>query len=398
MMPPLVSMPRDSGVTSMSSTSLRSPLSTPACRAAPTATTSSGLTPLLGSLPPVSFLTSSATAGMRVEPPTSTTWAMSATLMPASLMTSLERLLGALEQVAGHLLELRAGERLVEVDRAVLGQREVLQRDVGAGGAGQLLLGLLGRLLQALHGDLVLGQVDAGGVLELLDQVVDDPLVPVVAAEAVVTGGGAHLDGGEVVLVLAHLEQGDVEGAATEVEDEDELVLLALVEAVGERGGGRLVDDAQHVEAGDLAGLLGGLALGVVEVRRDGDDGVGDRLAQVLLGVALELAEDAGGDLLRRCTSCRRSSTVQSVPMWRLTDAMVRSTLVTAWRLAVSPTSTSPSLVKATTDGVVRKPSALAMTVGSPPSRTATTELVVPRSMPTARAISGCPFHLWTRP
>jgi hypothetical protein len=42
MIPPLVSMPRLSGVTSMSSTSLRSPLRTPACRAAPTATTSSG--------------------------------------------------------------------------------------------------------------------------------------------------------------------------------------------------------------------------------------------------------------------------------------------------------------------------------------------------------------------
>ena len=75
----------------------------------------------------------------------------------------------------------------------------------------------------------------------------------------------------------------------------------------------------------------------------------------------------------------------QSVPMWRLTDAMVRSTLVTAWRFAVSPTSTSPSFVNATTDGVVRKPSAFAMTVGSPPSRTLTTELVVPRSIPTAR-------------
>src|SRR5688500_4977659 len=80
-------------------------------------------------------------------------------------------------------------------------------------------------------------------------------------------------------------------------------------------------------------------------------------------------------------------STFQSSPMWRLTDRMVRSTLVTACRLATSPTSTSPDLVKATTDGVVRAPSALAMTVGSPPSRTATTEFVVPRSMPTARAM-----------
>src|SRR4249919_410501 len=73
--------------------------------------------------------------------------------------------------------------------------------------------------------------------------------------------------------------------------------------------------------------------------------------------------------------------------MWRLTERMVRSTLVTAWRLATSPTSTSPLLANATTEGVVREPSALGMTVGSPPSRTATTELVVPRSMPTARAM-----------
>src|SRR3990170_7140986 len=81
-------------------------------------------------------------------------------------------------------------------------------------------------------------------------------------------------------------------------------------------------------------------------------------------------------------------STFQSSPMWRFTDRMVRSTLVTAWRLATSPTSTSPFLANATTLGVVRLPSALAMTVGSPPSRTETTELVVPRSMPTARAMS----------
>ena len=77
----------------------------------------------------------------------------------------------------------------------------------------------------------------------------------------------------------------------------------------------------------------------------------------------------------------------QSVPMWRLTERMVRSTFVTAWRLATSPTSTSPFLAKATMDGVVREPSAFAMTAGSPPSRTATQELVVPRSMPTARAM-----------
>src|SRR5215217_6256874 len=73
--------------------------------------------------------------------------------------------------------------------------------------------------------------------------------------------------------------------------------------------------------------------------------------------------------------------------MWRLTDRMVRSTLVTAWFFADWPTRTSPFLANATTDGVVREPSELAMTVGSPPSRTVTTEFVVPRSIPTARAM-----------
>ena len=81
-------------------------------------------------------------------------------------------------------------------------------------------------------------------------------------------------------------------------------------------------------------------------------------------------------------------SMVQSVPMWRLTERMVRSGLVMAWRLATSPTSTSPVLEKPTTDGVVRPPSALGMTVGSPASSTLTTELVVPRSIPTALAMS----------
>src|SRR5689334_2629468 len=70
--------------------------------------------------------------------------------------------------------------------------------------------------------------------------------------------------------------------------------------------------------------------------------------------------------------------------MWRLIDRNVRSGLVIAWRLATSPTSTSPALENATTDGVVREPSALGMTTGSPASSTETTELVVPRSIPTA--------------
>ncbi len=66
----------------------------------------------------------------------------------------------------------------------------------------------------------------------------------------------------------------------------------------------------------------------------------------------------------------------------------VRPELVAIWRLAAPPTRRSPSLVKATTLGVVRSPSALVMTTGLPPSTTATQEFVVPRSMPITLLIS----------
>ena len=81
--PPSVSIPRDKGVTSKSTTSLTSPCSTPACMAAPMATTSSGLTPLCGSLPK-KLETSSVTFGIRVIPPTKTTSSISPFANPAS--------------------------------------------------------------------------------------------------------------------------------------------------------------------------------------------------------------------------------------------------------------------------------------------------------------------------
>src|SRR5882672_956599 len=61
---------------------------------------------------------------------------------------------------------------------------------------------------------------------------------------------------------------------------------------------------------------------------------------------------------------------------------MVFCGFVMAWRFATWPTRRSPVFVNATTEGVVRLPSALGITCGSPPSITATHEFVVPRSMP----------------
>src|SRR3954468_1274987 len=83
-------------------------------------------------------------------------------------------------------------------------------------------------------------------------------------------------------------------------------------------------------------------------------------------------------------------------PIRRFTAKTVFSGLVTAWRLAGWPTSRSPSLVKATIEGVVRAPSAFSTTLGLPASMTATQLLVVPRSIPMTLAmlILLCPKYL----
>ena len=97
----------------------------------------------------------------------------------------------------------------------------------------------------------------------------------------------------------------DVERAAAEVVHGDEAG-VALVEAVRERRRGRLVDDAEDVEAGDAPGVARGGPLRVVEVRGHGDDGPVDLgidlalLGEMRLGAVLQLAQDERRDLRRR--------------------------------------------------------------------------------------------------
>mmetsp|Transcript_19855 Transcript_19855/g.51997 ORF Transcript_19855/g.51997 Transcript_19855/m.51997 type:complete len:790 (+) Transcript_19855:96-2465(+) len=198
----------------------------------------------------------------------------------------------ALDQLARDLLELRARERLLDVLRPGRICSDEGERDLRLIDAGQLDLGLLRRLGEALQRLPVLEEFDALLRLELGGEPLHDDAIEVVASEVGVAVGGQHLAD-----AVADLEHGDVEGAAAEVEDHDGLVVL-LLQAVGEGGGGGLVHNAEDLQAGDLARVLGGLALGVVEVGRHRDHGLGDLGVEVLAGVGAELAQDLGGDLL----------------------------------------------------------------------------------------------------
>ena len=170
----------------------------------------------------------------------------------------------------------------------------------------QFDLRLLGRFLQALQREHVLAEVDSLLLFELGNDVVDDALVEVLATEEGVAIGRQHLE----LLLAVHVGDFDdrhVEGAATQVVDGDLAVtLLVLVQTEGECSRGRLVDDALDVEAGDATRILRGLALGIVEVGRHGDHRFGDRLAEVVLGRLLHLAQHLGADLRAVPACCPR--------------------------------------------------------------------------------------------
>ncbi len=168
------------------------------------------------------------------------------------------------------------------------------QVDVGLHGAGQLDLGLFRRLLEPLQGQFVLAQINALFLLELIGQEIDDVDVEILAAEEGVAVGRFDLEH-----AVADLQDRNVESAAAEVIDGDGAAFF-LFQAVGQRRGRRLVDDAQHLEAGDLAGVLGRLALVVVEIGGNRDHRLGDGLAEEAFRRFLHFLQNEGADLAGR--------------------------------------------------------------------------------------------------
>src|SRR6185295_8977552 len=94
------------------------------------------------------------------------------------------------------------------------------------------------------------------------------------------------------------LENGNVERAAAEVLDRVD-ALGRILQPVGDGRGGGLVEQAQHVQAGDAARIFRRLPLRVVEVGGHGDDGAGDIALQGQLRTLSEDSEDLRGNFNR---------------------------------------------------------------------------------------------------
>jgi hypothetical protein len=170
------------------------------------------------------------------------------------------------KEIVDHGDELGAGEGALEVLGPAGIHGDVRKGNPRLQARGKLLLCLFGGVPQPLHGLRIAAEVNPRFLFELLDEPVHDPAVEVITAKL-----GVSIRGDDLENALADLEDGDVEGPAAEVVDEDFLFAL-FVEAVGQGRSGGLVDDAEDLKARDGSRVLRGLALEVVEISRAGDD------------------------------------------------------------------------------------------------------------------------------
>ncbi|MCY1183932.1 NAD-specific glutamate dehydrogenase [compost metagenome] len=90
----------------------------------------------------------------------------------------------------------------------------------------------------------------------------------------------------------------DIKGTAAQIEDQRALKLL-FMQAVGHGCGCRLVDQALHVQAGELGGEAGALALLVAEIRWHRDNRLAHRAAEKGFGIGFQGTEHQCREFLR---------------------------------------------------------------------------------------------------
>ncbi len=198
-----------------------------------------------------------------------------------------------LKQIIAKLLHLRAGQFQADMFGPAGISRDERQINFIHLGAGESDFGFLGFFFDTLEGIRLLAQIHALILLELVEDPIHDPAIPIVTTQVGITVGGFDFKHS-----IADFQHRNIERAAAQVIHGDFLVLF-LIQSVGQRCGSGLIDNAEHFQAGNAPGVLCRLALGIVEISRDGNDCLVDFFPEAHFGIALELPENHGGDFRR---------------------------------------------------------------------------------------------------
>ena len=213
----------------------------------------------------------------------------------ARILQSLSaRFNGLLDEIIHKRLELSAGQLQCEM----LGTRgigsDIGQIDVCLCSRRQFDLGLFSCFLQTLQSELVLGQINAVFLFEFGREIFNQAHVEIFTAQECIAIGRFDFKN-----AIANFENGDVESTTAQVINGD-CARALFVQAISESCSSRLIDDTQHFKTGNLASILGGLTLCIVEISWHSNDSLCDRLTQIGLGRLLHLLQSEGGNLRGR--------------------------------------------------------------------------------------------------
>ena len=159
-------------------------------------------------------------------------------------------------------------------------------------GAAECLFGFFSLEAQRLTQFFIGG---GGGAVQLIlsDPVVNDGPVKIIATQVGIAIGGQYFKN-----TILNAQDGNVKRTTAQIVYGNGMA-FALIEAnaIGQTCRSRLVDNAQHVQSGQFACIAGSLALGIIEVGRNGDDCLAHNLIEFFFDPVFEGLEYLGRQL-----------------------------------------------------------------------------------------------------
>ncbi len=124
-------------------------------------------------------------------------------------------------------------------------------------------------------------QIHAGALLEIFGQKIDQAQVEILTTQEGIAIGRQYFKG-MFAVGFCNLDDGNIEGSTAKIVYRNLGIAFFLVHAKRKCRSCRLVDNAFYIKACDATCIFGGLALGVIEIRRYGNNRSSDWFTQVI--------------------------------------------------------------------------------------------------------------------
>ncbi len=202
---------------------------------------------------------------------------------------------GSLDQITNQRFQFRTGQFQNQVQRLACFRvhRDERHVDFSLRSRRQFDFRFLRTFFQTLKRHFVVLQINAVFFFEFFGKVFNDTHIEVFTTKECITVGRFHFE-----QAVVDFQNGHIECTTTKVINSDCFAAF-FIKAICQRSGCWLVDNTQHFEAGNFTGVFGCLTLCVVEIGRNGDNGLRYTLAKIILGSFFHFTQDECGYLRR---------------------------------------------------------------------------------------------------